>query len=172
MPTGYTREQIHQFEILVGTNLPPEQSAEQLKDAPIAADSVVAATDRDLLVDLTFAHGITQAYFLNSVVASELVAGLMGAAEEQHWAIAELSDMTAQTSRTPTEKDLWDAFKVLSLRVDSTSDGALLSFSSGRTISQFFMPKKIAWDLMAAIQATAGRAGWWDHALNLIPLDQ
>lgn len=172
MSTGYTREQLHQLEILIDQNAPPEQSAEQLYTAAIASDVVMAGTELGALVRIGFEHGASHDFFLNCAVVLEFVIGLVGAAQEQSWwGVADQPGAFEPELQAPTERDLDNALKVLSLRTDSSPEGALISFSTGRTMSQFYMPKNIAHYVIAGLHSAAERVGWWDDEMRLIPSD-
>ena len=172
MSTGYTREQIHQLEILLDQNVPPEQSIEHLDTAPIATDVVMAGTAIGALFKIGFEHGETKEFFLNCLVALELVIGLHGATiEESWWGVTEQPGAFEPELSPPKENDLDNALRVLSLRTDSTPYGALICFSTGRTVTQFFMPKAIAHYVLAGLASASERAGWWNDEMQLIPSD-
>ena len=172
MATGYTREQIRNLEILIDNNVPPEQSEKQLASAPIATDVVMAGTELGALIRIGFEHGDSHDFFINCAVVLELVIGLYGAAQEQNWwAVGEQPEAFEPELESPSVEDLANAFKVLSLRTDSIPEGALISFNSGRTVVQFFMPKSIAHYVLAGMQSASECAGWWNEDMQLIPID-
>jgi len=171
MSTGYTREQIRQLEILIAQNTPPEQTAEQLNGAPTAIEIGLAGTGKGALIEFGFEHGVSHEFFLNCVIVLKFVIDLSGAAHEQNWwTFTERSQGIGGFS-TPTDEEIWQATKVLSLRIDSAPDGALVSFGTGRTVSQFFVPKPVVHELLGDLRSLADHVGWWDDDMPLIPVD-
>lgn len=169
MSIGYTREQIHQLDILLDNNVPPEQSPEQLETAVVVSEVVMAGTELGVLVRVGFGHGETRDYFLNCAVVLELVIGLVGASNEQNWwGVGEQPQFEPELPEVPRSAHD-NAWRVLSLRTDSTPDGALISFSTGRTVSQFFMFKNIAHYVVGGLISAAERVGYWDDEMRLIP---
>lgn len=168
MSTGYTSEQIRELEILMNQNRPPEQTAEQLEGAPAATHAVVSGTDKGALVRLAFDQDAPHDFFLNCAVALKLVVDLQGAAREQNWWTGHPQGIE-QNRASPTDAEIWAAIKVLSPRTDSAPEGALVSFGSGRTVSQFFMPRNVVHEVLAGLRGLAEHAGWWDDEMRLIP---
>lgn len=166
MSTGYTSEQIRELEILMDQNRPPEQTAGQLEGAPVAARAVVTGTDKGALVRFVFGQDAAHEFFLNCVVAHKLAVDLQGAALEQEWWTGYPQGIE-QDRTPPTDAEIWAAVKVLSPRTDSAPEGALVSFGSGRTVSQFFMPRTVVHEILAGLRGLAEHAGWWDDTMTL-----
>ena len=129
----------------------------------------MAGTDPGVLVRLGFKNGDALDFFLNCVVALDLVYGLYEAGQTHGWWNKEPAWEVKHELEQPTRDDLATALNVISLRTDSDPKGLLVSFSSGPTVFQFSMPKKVAAEILAQIQTAAERARWWDSELKLIP---
>lgn len=139
--------------------------------APIATHGAVTGTDKGALIRFVFEHGLSNGFFLNCATALRLVLDLYGAVREQNW-WTEQPRRSEQDNTPPTDADVWSAIKVLSPRTDSTPEGALVSFGTGRTVSQFFIPKRVVYELVAGLRGLAEQAGWWDDKMQLIPADR
>ena len=171
MTTAYSRAELDALEAQMMSAAPAEMKAKDLKRAPVAQDVAMAGTNAGALIRLAFKNGKQQDFFLNCVVATELMVGLYDAGEKHGWWGDGEPERAPNGLALPVEADLHKSLTAVSLRTSSSADGSLIAFTVGRGSLGLFMPKAIAMETMIGIKQTGDTAGWWAEDMTLIPND-
>ena len=110
-----------------------------------------------------------QTFFLNCVVALELMFGINRAAMEGNWWEA---PETSEAKPLPDlqRDDLEGSHSIISLLTASEPKGLFVIFSDGAKTFPLYIPRRFAADLIAVINDIGETAQWWDQNFQLLPM--
>jgi hypothetical protein len=128
----------------------------------------MAGTDVGALVRLALKNRAkTLTFFLNPVIALELMVALNQAAMNFKW-----WDRQETSGAKPLaeleRQDLDKALRVVSIVTASEPNGLLVRFAGGDTFT-FYIPRKFAAEVVTWLNYIGETAKWWDEDFRLLP---
>jgi len=168
MTTGCTATQLQEFRDEALRHAPPHPTHADLKTAPELRRVAMAGTDVGAVVRLALKKSPkTLTFFLNPVIAVELMVALNQAAMNFKWWEQPKRD-DAMTLPELTREDLDKAFQVISITTASEPNGLLVCFAGGEAFT-FYIPRKFAADVVTWLHYIGDTAKWWDENYVLLP---
>ena len=170
MSTGFTAGQIAELQETAMRLAPELPNAAALKSALEIQRVATAGTELGLLLRLSVKDKTKPiTFFLNCVIALELMIGINKAATEAGW-----WDRPEESKAKPLPElqrgDLGGAHFIISLLTASEPNGLFVIFGDGDKTFTLYIPRRFAAELLAAISAVGERAKWWDENFQLLPL--
>ena len=168
MTTGCTETELQEFRDEALRLAPPHPTYADLKTAPELRRFAMAGTDVGALVRLALKnHAKTLTFFLNPVIALELMFAISKAAtnfnwwdKQETWAAKSLAELDRQ--------DLDKALRVVSIVTSSEPNGLLVRFAGGDVFT-FYIPRKFAGDVVTWLHYIGETAKWWDEHFQILP---
>ena len=168
MTTGCTESQLQEFRDEALRFAPAHPTHADLKTAPELRRLAMAGTDVGALVRLALkSHANTLTFFLNPVIALELMIALNQAAmnfkwwdKPEAWAAKSLAELD--------RKDLDKALRVVSIVTASEPNGLLVRFAGGDVFT-FYIPRQFAGEVVTWLNYLGETAKWWDADFRLLP---
>jgi hypothetical protein len=171
MSSGYTRDQLADLLLKFHENVPPEITKADFNAPAKVQDISMAGTEFGALIRLRFIDDNELDFFLNCVVALELVACLYSAGVTSGWWNKKHADPVGFTIPQPSREDLDIAFDVVSFCIGTGPSGVIVTFNGGPMAYQFYMRRKVVADVLTGLQQAADIAGWWDENMELRAVD-
>lgn len=168
MTTGCTASQLQQFREEALSQAPPHPTHADVGRAPEVRKVAMAGTDVGALVRLGLKHTYRkQTFFLNPVIALELMVGLNRAAMNfKWWDRGQPAD--AKTLPELQPKDLERAIRISAITTSSEQNGLLVRLAGQETYT-FYIPRKFAADVFTWLHHIGDTAKWWDENYVLLP---
>jgi hypothetical protein len=170
MTTRYTQTELTALERMMLDRAPATPTAVDFEVAPSATGMTMAASDSGLLINLRFKVEQELLFYLNCVVALELMWGIYRAAIPNGWWKTEPEKVPASGIRIPTTDDFKTSLRVVALTTAADQDGILVNVSDGNASFIFYLPRPIAARIFLGINKAGGAADWWNESLVLKPI--
>lgn len=167
MTTGCTDTQLQEFRDEALRHAPPHPTHADLKTAPRLRRVAMAGTDIGALVRLALKDSPkTLTFFLNPVIALELMIALNQAALNFKW-WEQPPSADAMTLPELQKEDLDKALRVIAITTASEPKGLLVRFAGSDQFT-FYIPREFAADVVTWLHHIGETAQWWDENYVLL----